>query len=369
MRYTALLVASIFAYADARYIYKDVKWKVAGTQEIILFCVLLALFILALVFIPKWLSKRNRKLQHTFASSALQDEFQKLKLTKEDILLLRKIVGTGDTDALLLELLQSRIKFEEEIHEYLERKENKKSETGEHIGRIRLKLGFNTYPPDFPLQATRSITKDISGALFTVPQGTSPLIKRVKVSNCNELFFELEASPEDCSLVSEGVKYQFVFTRRGDAMYTAEVKLLSKTFEPRLQFTHSVAMIRRQSRKYARVNVNIPLQAVPVLIKGEMIAKDNVSPFPVTITDISGGGSSFICETPLARNDRIVLSFPENSKSILSLKANVLRDEAIEGSTDQKMKYHSEFVDIDDRTREKLIKFVLDRQMRQKKIS
>lgn len=99
-----------------------------------------------------------------------------------------------------------------------------------------------------------------------------------------------------------------------------------------------------QLRNYVRVDVLLD-------------AKYNGSN-PCIIKDISGGGLLFYCNERLEVKEKITIDFEMNS-SILRCRGEIVRIEP----SDHGFEYGLSFIDIDEKTREKIIRFVYKRQI------
>ena len=186
-----------------------------------------------------------------------------------------------------------------------------------------------------------------------------------------ELNFVISVASEDSSVLSPGQSYRFIFTRKGDAAYSADVELHSIGADGLYRFHHTLNLFRQQSRRFARVDVRVVSEA-------KLKTRDGKAPDPeqpeisepvnITFLDISAGGASFVCEKPFFRNDVLQVTFSIKSNRKMQLDARVLRTETLDGAAIGKTRHHIEFQDIEDNTRELLVKYVLDRQLHQRKI-
>jgi c-di-GMP-binding flagellar brake protein YcgR len=369
------LFASLYvSVVEGRYIFKDVVWKTADTTEIALFVAIVSTLLLSLLIVPKVMRGRDKKQQANFAASYFTEESKRLGLNTDDRGWATQLCAS-QKDSPLFEVLQSPVLFEKAVHAFLLDKAKEGTHVlataSEAVSRIRFKLGFRELSVEHPLVSTRNISPGVGGALFPLPSGRDPLIKRVRVMDGGELNFVISVNADDSAILKPGQSYRFIFTRKGDAAYSADVELHSIGADGLYRFYHTLNLFRQQSRRFARVDVRVVSEAKLKTRDGKVPDPEQpelTEPVSITFLDISAGGASFVCEKPFCRNDVLAVSFAIKGSRKIQLDARVLRTETLDGAAIGKTRHHIEFQDIDDNTRELLVKYVLDRQMHQRKM-
>ncbi len=366
-----LILSVAFSIAESRNILREITWKKADTTEIALFAIIVAIIVLSLILIPKILRNRDKKRQKNEAQIFFDEETKKLGFTVEDNGWATQLCTT-QTEHPLYEVLHSPLVFEKAVHAFL----LSKSKEGKHVlvtaaeavSRIRFKIGFRELSVDHPLVSTRNIPPGIVGALFSLPAGREPVVRRARAMDGGELHIVLNIASEEAAMLKPGNNYRFVFTRKGDAAYSVDIMLDSIGADGLFRFNHSLNMARQQSRRYARVEISINSTATLTLRNSEPPTEEEAQARNITLLDFSAGGASFTSEKPFIKGDTISIILRLKTQQPMSLEATVLRTELLEGAATGKTRHHVEFRNIDDSTREKLVRFVLERQLQFKKL-
>jgi len=323
-----------------------------------------ALFFVIYYYRNKFKQSRDRKkhLEKLFNEGALEAD-----LNSSEIVYLRKIVDS----AMIREphtIFQSVTIFErcvqQEIGDVLRASDQQKLEKNLIIGSIRKKLGYNFLPLEHPLVSTRNITIGQRGSLF----GTNlkkPVIQKATVVDNTENMVTLQynVEHEDVYHFSVGNKLRFAFARRNDGFYGIELTLVECDNAGKLAFSHTLDLKRNQLRQYVRIEVSIPLKLrllkttdpdTSEVQRGQLVE--------AKISDLSGGGMSFICPYSLKAGDMVSMTFHLPEVSFAGIQGKVLRISLQEGKTQTFYRHHVHFSSIEQSKREKIIKFVFDKQ-------
>jgi c-di-GMP-binding flagellar brake protein YcgR len=153
-----------------------------------------------------------------------------------------------------------------------------------------------------------------------------------------------------------------IFSPSKDAIYRIEGEVTRRQLEPLPVL--SIITDGTVTRVQRRENVRIPITlSVIYILKGE----DKV--YQAYTRDISGGGTKLILSEPLRMRDiiqlRITLPSPETS---ISTEGEVVWVEIVENLVDNKIKRTPyagvRFINMDDKEKERLVRFIFDYQRR-----
>jgi len=232
------------------------------------------------------------------------------------------------------------------------------------LGGVRKKLGFNVLPLEHPLVSTRNISIGQNGAVFG-KNPRQPLIQKAMVVQNKEFFLclEYDIQKEEGYQFIAGNQVKFAFARQNDGFYGISLTVLEYDGAGTLTLGHSLELKRNQLRQYARVEVNIPLKFS--LVKTSDPEKSEVKrglPVEAKISDVSGGGMSFLSPVSLKPADIISANFKLQQIPFAGVAGKILRVSLQESKTQTLFRHHVEFQEMDPTKREKIVKFVFERQ-------
>lgn len=236
--------------------------------------------------------------------------------------------------------------------------------TNDLIQGIRKKAGFHILPLEQPLGSSRNIAIGQVGAIFGSDH-RKPLIEKAHVSESNEFDFTLkyDVDEEDMCYISAGDTVKFAFSRQADSVYGFTLKVVSCDSAGTVVVEHTSEMKRNQLRQYVRIEMSLPMKFRLIQTRNpelSEIKKGVVT--PVKMSDISGGGLSFICEKSLKAGDLISVGFTLPNVKLVGIAGKVLRISIQEGKTKTFYKHHVKFVKIEPRQRDGIVKYVFDKQ-------
>jgi c-di-GMP-binding flagellar brake protein YcgR len=232
------------------------------------------------------------------------------------------------------------------------------------LSEMRRKLGFSHLPLEHPLVSTRNITIGQTGSLFG-KEGNKPLFNKVSVADNNNFFFTIQynVDKEEVYRITPGTAVRFIFARQRDGLYGVQVKVVNIKEAGAIDLLHTLDLRRNQLRQYVRIDTNLPMRFRLLSTKdpdkseiqrGQLIA--------TRMSDISGGGMSFVCEQSLRLNDLISLNFDLPGVSFSGISGKIvhltLRD--IKGGA--MVKHHVQFVNVEPRKREMIVKYVFEKE-------
>ena len=270
------------------------------------------------------------------------------------------------------ELFESCV--DREIRDLTLRREmpEKKKEKGMTIMSLREKLGYCNLPSGVPLVSTRNIivgqTGSVYGKSVKVPGRMVLMINRAEIIESGPFTFKLNYDPqkeETCNFLS-GEKVSYSFAREGDARYGVALTVLGFGSPGTIELQHSSSLKRSQSRREFRFET--PISVTGKLLKKSIMSVDPETtewePFVINTCTISGGGLSFIHDKALGADDMLKVNFDilETSFTDIFLKiiCALTCNEELKGFI-----YHAQFVDIENATREGIVKLIFEMARRQ----
>jgi c-di-GMP-binding flagellar brake protein YcgR len=229
---------------------------------------------------------------------------------------------------------------------------------------LRKKAGFHHLALEHPLVSTRNIAVGQAGALYG-RNLKKPLIQRVVVIDNNEFSFSLQydVDKEDIVHIAFGDEIKFAFSRQSDSVYGASLSVIHADGSGIVEVSHSLNLKRNQLRQYVRIEVTLPLKLRLIhtadfeksdIRRGELIE--------AKLSDISGGGLSFLGEKSFRVGDLVTVSFDLPNMKFVGISGKILRISLQEGKLKTLIKHHVLFLDIEPRRRDMIVKYVFDKQ-------
>ncbi len=351
------------------------------TLEILLGLILVSIFFLAY---RAWLDTREKIEKRKIR---LEEE----ELSRKEFIRRRREAGLNEREVdLLLSMLKK--KKVSKIHTVFESVElfescvdreirdltlrrtlpEKRKEKGMTILSLRGKLGYRNLSSGVPIVSTRNISVGQVGSVYgksaKVPGRMVLMINRAEIIESGPFTFKLKYDPqieETCNFLS-GEKVSFSFAREGDARYRVFLTVLGSGPAGTIELQHSSSLKRSQSRHEFRFET--PISVTGKLFKKSIMSDDTETvegvPFAIKTCTISGGGLSFIHDRSLGADDLLKINFDilETSFTDISLKIICAL------TYDEELKvfiYHAQFVDIENATRERIVKLIFEMARRQ----
>jgi c-di-GMP-binding flagellar brake protein YcgR len=232
------------------------------------------------------------------------------------------------------------------------------------ISDLRKKLGFAHLPLEHPLVSTRNIALGQVGSIFG-REGNKPLLNKVSVVDNNSFFFtvEFDVEKEDHYRIGPGTALRFVFARQNDGLYGVQVKVANANEAGAIDFFHTLELRRNQLRQYVRIETNLPLRFRLLSTKDPDKSEIQRGLLVTTrMSDVSGGGLSFLHEQSLRLGDLISISFDLPGQGFAGITGKIVHLALREGKNGQLFKHHVQFVNIEQRKREGIIKYVFEKE-------
>ncbi|NLG17192.1 MAG: PilZ domain-containing protein [Fibrobacter sp.] len=232
------------------------------------------------------------------------------------------------------------------------------------LSSIRKKLGYSYLPLEHPLVSTRNLEIGLRLSVFG-KDNQIPVIHKARVVHNSEFFFRIQydSDSEEFSRFEQGQSLKLGFSRQNDGVYGIPVTVLRMEDLSSVDLCHSLDLRRNQLRQYVRVDVSLPLRFRLVKTENEENEALYLGKLLKTqMSDLSGGGLSFNYEKPMVPGDLISMSFQLSDSAFAGISGKVLRVSIKEGKTETFYRHHIQFINIEQRNRDKIIKYVFEKQ-------
>jgi len=130
---------------------------------------------------------------------------------------------------------------------------------------------------------------------------------------------------------------------------------------PMLKIVRPDVLFREELRSFFRVDTRIPVKILVDVDEGEAITQKL---FEAKILDLSGGGCRVFTEAPIKRGDVFEVFFQGSMEKLDSVKVEARRI----SKREEHLEIGSEFYDISQNERDKVIKYVFKRQVEMRKL-
>lgn len=354
---------------------EQIGWK--GADNRIIVGVIVTLLALLGVMVALYMRTRlqNVNEQAARAEKLFREYSEKAELCPTEVVRLRQLLAHADTPYAQV-IFQSASLFERCMDAEVQlllltvKSEEKLAEEELVLASLRKKLGYGYLPLEHPLLSTRSIEVGQAVALY----GSSnrvPLIHHAIVTLNHELFFRVQynAETEDAVKFFVGQELKLVFARPTDGVYGVQVEICKIQGDAVIELYHTLALKRNQLRQFVRIEVNLPIK-VRVMPSSKKEPREESVPkhFSAKMADLSGGGISFLCESPLVPGDLVSMQFSLATGAFAGVAGKILRVSIQEGKTATSYRHHVQFVQIEPRNRDRIVRYIFDKQRQQNQI-
>ncbi|WP_088226089.1 flagellar brake domain-containing protein [Desulfosporosinus sp. FKB] len=198
---------------------------------------------------------------------------------------------------------------------------------------------------------------------LVVPEGEYTGKYRTRIEEVGETFIAVGTPFEKSNLVPLriGTNLKLIFWDEVSA-YSFSTKIKQKIAVPihmlLLELPETIVKIQR--RNYARVTAIYPFIFQRVTLEG---LSDHLKG---TMLDFSGGGLRFLTENPVEDQSILDVSL-ELTDGRMQTKVRVLRIEEIEDRNPQRYCVSAEFIEISERSRDRIIRCVFEKQRTMRK--
>jgi len=329
--------------------------KYFTTEIILLLITVLILLIIVAVFFEARRSKKIKQELLALAMAKFDFLAEKLNLRLSSVVVLKRIAQKSELHDPSSLMKFSHV-FENSLEKYYESEqiESLPDEMLALISTLRKELGFSPLPRGIALTSTRQL---FSGYKCTIqiPENDPPIPQEIcYVLDCEERRWSI-TRPKGPQ-VQTGTLAIMSLTKPGDAEYTFKTHVLEDSSKE-LFLRHTNNLERTQQRNWLRVDVNIPVNAT---LMEEARMGDTLSG---TIIDISGGGLSMILPVKLQSDSVLLLNFKlPGHGQIMDLPVKVVRVIESSAGKPSKIVYSVAFENEINLIREKIIKYVFEKQ-------
>ena len=366
----SILLIILFAMSvNAQSILTKIGWHGARLSVIVsvIAIFIIIAFLLILYYMMQYLKQKRASRHHS--EKLFKEACNRLGLSSAEIEKIRYLLHHEN----LIEpqvIFQSISMYErcvdKEIKELISRSVSEEQEKRENdiLSSIRRKAGFHHLALEHPLVSTRNLSIGQSGSLYG-KNLKKPLIQNARVVGSNEFTFSLQynVDKEEICHMTEGDEIKFAFSRQSDSVYGVPLKVVSADGSGTIEVSHTINLRRNQLRQYVRVEISLPLKFR--LMNSDNIEKSEIQRGELVeakMSDISGGGMSFICERTLRVGDIISLAFDLPNAKFAGVASKVLRISLQEGKSKTFFKHHVQYKSLEPRRRDFVVKYVFDKQ-------
>ena len=235
---------------------------------------------------------------------------------------------------------------------------------GALLTELRDKLGFHHLPLEHPLASTRNISVGQAGTLFSM-NSNRPLFRKVSVSGSTPFLLTLRynVEKEEINRLERGRIVRFAFARQSDGLYGFQSAVANADRAGSIDVLHTTELKRNQLRQYVRIETSLPLRFR--LIQTQDPEKSDVKPgeqHTAKMSDVSGGGLSFLHEKSLRLGDLVSLNFDLPGAACAGVMGKIVHLSLREGKGGSLFKNHVQFVNIEPRKREKIISYIFEKE-------
>lgn len=353
--------------ASAQSLFEQIGWRGAdGTIITGIILTLIASIGLLILLHLRAQFKRQSEMEkmafHTF-----QKNVEKCGLTDSEAVKIKVLLGHANISHPHI-IFQSASLFERcidaEVSSLLQQNVSRDTidQQEELLGIIRKKLGYGFLPYEHPLISTRNIEVGQKVSIID-RRSKTPLIQSARVVKNSEFFFRVQydLEHEENLGILEGQSVMLALARQSDGVYGVQVVICGKD-HCTVDLRHTLELTRNQLRQYARVDINIPIRLRLVKSEREEERVNIGSLIEGRMVDISGGGGCLIIDKSLIPGDIVSLSFKITDNPFNGIAARILRVSLQEIHDTTFYRHSLQFVNIEQAVREKIIKFVFEKQ-------
>lgn len=363
------LLSILISHISAKSVLDQIGWHGPAMSVVITLVVVALVAVIGLIIYHIWSKIQITQQSKEYSVQLFNDAAKRLELTpKERTMAFR--LASYDKVKEPQTIFQSASLFEKCVeNEILKVKNSRPNDdditiTNDLISGIRKKTGFHILPLEQPLSSSRNIAIGQVGAIFGSDH-RKPLIEKAHVSESNEFDFTLKygVDEEDMCYITAGDTVKFAFSRQADSVYGFTLKVVSCDSAGTIVVEHTSEMKRNQLRQFVRIELSLPIKFRLLQTRNPELSEIQKGAItPVKMSDISGGGLSFICEKSLKAGDLISVGFTLPNVKLAGIAGKVLRISIQEGKTKTFYKHHVKFVKIEPRQRDGIVKYVFDKQ-------
>lgn len=364
MKSSGLIFTWIFS-ASASSLIQQIGWKKAEPAIITGFLIVILSGVWLLVFLHMKRCKRQKNDETELSRKLFVEYITKSELNREEENRLNELLKYTNTSNPHV-IFQSASLYEQcldqAVQKFLSGSGEDLDDEEKVLSSLRKKMGYSYLPLEHPLHSTRNIETGQKLSVFP-EKDKKVLIRRAVMVLNKEFFFRIQYDPEKEETVRffPGQTVRLAFARRSDGVYGIAVKII-RIKGSTVDFYHTMELKRNQLRQFVRVDVNLPLKFRIIKTENEESKKQAWKFNEGKIVDISGGGLSFLFSRPLVPGDIVSFKFQLTTAHFSGIDAKILRVSIQESKTATYYKHHVQFINIEQKLREKIVKYIFEKQ-------
>jgi len=358
----------------AKNLFEQIGWK-GATSSIIIWLVII--FLVGIVLLTGWYIRSQaiaNKAREKISDDLFDDLCVKadlfpnekkklLDLLKHEYIQLRHSIFQSAS------LYERCVDAEIKILLLTGKSEEEIEKTDQILSSLRKKMGYGYLPLEHPLLSTRNLEIGQSVSVFPLA-GQTPIINHAVVVTNKETHFRISCKQDKINTlaVQTGKEIKIAFARQGDAVYGLTSEVVAIHDDVAMDCLHTLTFQRNQLRQFVRMEVNLPLKIRKISPDKGEVAGQAIRQIDVKLTDISGGGLSFVYAEPLGTGDQVSLQFTLTTGKFTGVRGKVLRVSNVENQEKPLYRHHVQFVAIESQLRDRIIRFIFDKQRSQNQI-
>jgi len=351
----------------------------AVKSQLTLTLIAVAGFLFVLAIVVEW-SRRRADRQAGIASSA--SAFERLAerkgLTKAEISQMYRLAKRSHV-VTPLPLATSALRFDEAVHAELDRL-RRTADEGDAVARVysavRDKLGLDELPLGHALPSTRFLPVGQRLVVGKSDERSEPgYPSEVVAMDDTGMTISWPTRGGTRAEIGTNDRIRVALWRSNDARYFFDttIRFTLLEMEPRLVLRHTRDITRVQSRKFFRVEVNVPVvlhynpserSAPDTGVSMSVGAVSRTRRVSARLTTLSGGGLSMVSDQNVAVDSVLRLHIPlEGVGKPVPVACRVLS--AVASRKAGKYVLRAQFIAVDEEDRDRIVRFVSLKQQEQ----
>lgn len=353
--------------ANGQNLFDQIGWRGADVSIItgLVLTVIAGVGIMILIHLQTKFRRQNE--MNRLAFHIFQKNIEKAELTEAETVKIKDILQHANVshphiifqsaslferciDAEVSSLLQQNVSWD-----LIEQQE-------EILGLIRKKLGYGFLPYEHPLISTRNL--EVGQRVSVINRRSkATLIHNARVVQNKEFYFRIQydSEKEESLGILEGQSVMLALARQSDGVYGVQVVICGKD-QSTVDFRHTLELTRNQLRQYARVDINIPAKIRLIRSAREEVSTAIGGIIEGRMVDVSGGGGCIVVERAFIPGDIVSINFKIADNVFSGIGARILRVSLQEIHDTTFYRHSLQFINIETLIREKIIKFVFEKQ-------
>jgi c-di-GMP-binding flagellar brake protein YcgR len=350
-----LSYTSVFAAVDVTEAFRNAFKKTLDVKLVVGLAVAAIVIIAIFVIIEVMHTEKRRRREARINWRAFYDQANERKLNASEVKLLEDMVQTSEVKN-PEGVFQSAAFFEELIDNIIaERAQDRDDVIYDQLRALREKLGYASLAMEVPYVASRQFQAGERLLWENHEQNHSGqgAVEWVRESDwfVDGEFFGVE----------KGEYLKMKLTRRGDAEYSFETRILEKS-EVGVRLEHVRSLQRNQLRRFVRVDVSLNCRVRIMYIDGQDVpAGGYPEVYNGRLLDLSAGGVSLRMPMKVAVGSHLILDFDLPGAPFRDTEVKVVRTAPMEGRDDYQLSVA--FIELDNQQQEKIVQYAHRKQL------